>query len=177
MVKNLPAMWETWVQSLDWEDPQRGSVQPPGLYSSWNSLGQNPGVGSCSLLQRIFPTQGLKPGLPHFRQILYCLRHQESPRIFEWVAYPFSRRSSQPRNWTGVSCIAGRFFTNWVTREDFQSHIIKEGAGWKGLLWLFFKAITAIPVFHASFDCPHCILKLRGDPISWFGLWTLWISQ
>ena len=35
----------------------------------------------------------------------------------EWVAYPFSKGSSQPRNWTGVSCIAGGFFTNWPVRE------------------------------------------------------------
>ena len=38
-------------------------------------------------------------------------------RILEWVAFPFSRGSSQPRDQTGVSCIAGRFFTNWVLRE------------------------------------------------------------
>ena len=38
-------------------------------------------------------------------------------RILEWVAYLFSNGSSQPRNWTGVSCIAGRFFTNWAIRE------------------------------------------------------------
>ena len=37
--------------------------------------------------------------------------------MLEWVAYPFSRGSSQPRNWTGVSCIAGGFFTNWAMRE------------------------------------------------------------
>ena len=37
--------------------------------------------------------------------------------ILEWVAFPFSRGSSQPRNRTQVSCIAGRFFTSWVTRE------------------------------------------------------------
>ena len=37
--------------------------------------------------------------------------------ILEWVPYPFSSRSSQPRNWTGVSCIGGRFFTNWAIRE------------------------------------------------------------
>ena len=36
-------------------------------------------------------------------------------RILGWVAFPFSRGSSQPRNWTGVSCIAGRFFTNWAS--------------------------------------------------------------
>ena len=38
-------------------------------------------------------------------------------RILEWVAYPFSRESSQPRNHTGISCIAGGFFTSWATRE------------------------------------------------------------
>ena len=72
---------------------------------------------SHSLLQGIFPTQGLNPGLPHCRQILYQLSHKGSPRILEWVAYPFSSRSSWPRNSAGVSCIAGGFFTNWATRE------------------------------------------------------------
>ena len=38
------------------------------------------------------------PGLPHCRQILYHLSHQGSPGILEWVAYPFSRSSSQPRD-------------------------------------------------------------------------------
>ena len=79
--------------------------------------GQNTGVGSLSFLQGIFPTQELDPGLPHCRQILYHLSHKESPRILEWVAYPFSSGSSWHRNWTGVSCIAGRFFTNWTIRE------------------------------------------------------------
>ena len=46
-----------------------------GLYSPWNSLGQNTGVGSLSLLQGIFLTQGLNPGLPHCRRILYQLNH------------------------------------------------------------------------------------------------------
>ena len=38
-------------------------------------------------------------------------------RILEWVAFPFSRGSSQPRDWTQVSHIVGRFFTNWAIRE------------------------------------------------------------
>ena len=59
-----------------------------------NSAGQNTGVGSLSLLQGIFPTQGSNPGLPHGIQILYRLSHKGSPRILEWVAYPFSSRSS-----------------------------------------------------------------------------------
>ena len=88
------------------------SLQPHGLYNQWNSLGQNTGVGSLSLLQEIFPTQGLNPGLLHCRQILYQLSHKGSPRILQWVAYPFSRGSSRPNSRTRVSCIAGEFFTN-----------------------------------------------------------------
>ena len=49
-------------------------------YSPWNSPGQNTGEGSLSLLQGIFPAQGLNPGLPHCRQILYELSHKGSPR-------------------------------------------------------------------------------------------------
>ena len=93
------------------------SLWPHGLYTSLNSPGQNTGVGSLSLLQGIFPTQGLNPGLPHCRRILYQLSHKGSPRILEWVACPFSRRIFQPKNWIGVSYIAGRFFTNWAIRE------------------------------------------------------------
>ena len=93
------------------------SLQPHGLYSPWNFPGQNAWVDSLSLLQGIFPTQGSNPGVPYRRQILYQLSHQGNPRILEWVAYPFSRESSKPRNQTGASCIAGRFFTNWAVRE------------------------------------------------------------
>ena len=67
-----------------------------------------------SLLQGIFPTQGSNPGLPHCRWILYQLSHKGSPKILEWAADPFSSGSSWPRNWTGVSWIAGRFFTKWA---------------------------------------------------------------
>ena len=86
-------------------------------YSPWNSPGQNTGVGSLSLLQGIFSTQGSNPGLSHCRHILYQLSHKESPGILEWVAYPVSSRSSQPRSWTRITCIAGRFFTNWAITE------------------------------------------------------------
>ena len=74
-------------------------------------------VGSLFLLRGIFPTQGSNPGLLHWRQILYQLSHQGSPRILEWVAMPFSRGSSWPRYQTQVFCTGGRFFTVWATRE------------------------------------------------------------
>ena len=64
------------------------SLQLHGPHIPWNSPGQNTGLGSLSLLQGIFPTQGWSPGLPHCRRILYQLSHQGSPRILEWVACP-----------------------------------------------------------------------------------------
>ena len=70
-------------------------------------------VCSLSLLQGIFPTQRLNPGLTHCRWILSQLNHNGSSRIPECVAsYPFSSRSFQPRNLTRVTSIAGGFFTN-----------------------------------------------------------------
>ena len=55
------------------------SLQSHGLYSPWNSLGQNTGVGSLSLLQGIFLTQESNQGLLNCRRILYQLRYQGSP--------------------------------------------------------------------------------------------------
>ena len=56
------------------------SLRPHELYSPWNSLGQNNGVGSLSLLQGIFPTQGSNPGLLHCRQILLPAEPQGKPK-------------------------------------------------------------------------------------------------
>ena len=55
------------------------SLQPHRLYSPWNSPGQNTGMGSLSLLQGIFPTQGSNPGVLHCRRVLYQLSHKGSP--------------------------------------------------------------------------------------------------
>ena len=57
------------------------SLRPHGLNSPRNCPGQNTGVGSRSLLQGIFPTQGSNKGLPHCRWILYQLSHQGSPNV------------------------------------------------------------------------------------------------
>ena len=98
-------------------EPRSPSLQTDSLPAEPQGKPKNTGEGSLSLLQGIFPTQELNPGLPHCRQILYHLSHKGNPRILEWVAYPFSSRSSQPKNRTWVSCIAGRFFTNCTVRE------------------------------------------------------------
>ena len=66
---------------------------PPDSSVYQDSPGKNTGMGCQALFQGIFPTQELNPDLPHCRRILYCLSHQGSPKILEWVAYPFSRGS------------------------------------------------------------------------------------
>ena len=122
----MPQYWSSCLFSLQYsaiesESEIRSvvsdSLWPHGLHSPWNSPGQNTGVGSLSLLQGIFPTQVVNPGLPHCRRILYQLSHKGNPRILEWVGDPFSSRSSQPENQPRVSCTAGRFFTNLAIRE------------------------------------------------------------
>ena len=116
------------------------SLWPHGLYSPWNSPGQNTGVGSLSLLQGISPTQELNPGLPHCRQILYQLSKPEGQsKNTGMVAYPFSKGSSLPRNQTGISCIVGGFFTSWAIREE---HVISYSTEQKnGQVTVLFKTL------------------------------------
>ena len=96
-------------------DPLDGSPSGSSVYG--HSPDKNSRVDCHALFEGMFPTQGSNPGLSHCKQILYRLSHQGSPSELEWVAYPFSRGSFQPRNWTTAPCIAGRFFTYWATKE------------------------------------------------------------
>ena len=105
--KSLSRVW-LFATSLD--------CSPPGSSVHGYSPSKSTGVGCHGLLQGIFPTQGSNQRLPQCRKTLNCLSHQGSPWMLEWEAYPPSRGSSQPRNWTQVSCIAGGFFTSWATR-------------------------------------------------------------
>ena len=98
---------------------------PPGSSAHGVSPGKNTGVVCHVPLQEIFPTQGSNPGFLHCRWILYHLSHQRSPRILQWVAYPFSGGSSQPRNRAGVSYIAGRYLTSSATRKVWDGHAKK----------------------------------------------------
>ena len=103
---------------------------PPGSSVPGDSPGKDNWSGWLCPLPGDLPNSGIIPRSSTLQWILYHLTHQESPLwsqrspwILEWVAYPFSRGSSQPRNWTRVSCIAGGFFT----REALQDppHIFK----------------------------------------------------
>ena len=91
------------------------SLQPHGLYSPWNSPGQNTGVASLSLLQGIFPTQGSNPGLLHCRQILYQLNTREAKNtgvdslsLLQWI-FPTQESNQGLLHWGGI-------FTNWALR-------------------------------------------------------------
>ena len=84
-------------------EPMSPALQVDSLPTELPGKPINIGLSCHALLERIFPTQGSNPGLPHYRLILYSLSHQESPRILGWVAYPFSRESSQPRNFYQLS--------------------------------------------------------------------------
>ena len=83
-------------------------------------------VQSLSHVWLCDPMDCSTPGLPVHHQLLeFTQTHvhwvgdtiQPSYPLLEWVAFPFSRGSSQPRDLTQVSCVAGGFFTSWATRE------------------------------------------------------------
>ena len=77
------------------------TLGPHGLYSPWNSPGQNTGVGSLAVLQEIFPIQGLNPGLPHCRATCSSpAEPQGKPKFTREDSHPFSSGSSPPRNQT-----------------------------------------------------------------------------
>ena len=87
-----PTRW-IWVSPLSWwalccavlshsvvsDSLWLHGLRPARLLCPWDSPGKNTGVGCHALLQGIFPTQGLNPGLPPCRRILYHLSHQGSP--------------------------------------------------------------------------------------------------
>ena len=92
--------------------PRSPILQADSLPAEPQGKPKNTGMSTLSLLQRIFPTQEFNQGFLHCRRILYQLSYQGSPhtgrgilqaRILEWVAIPFSRGSSQPRDQTRVS--------------------------------------------------------------------------
>ena len=92
--------------------PRSSSLQADSVPSEPPEKSKNTGVGSLSFLQQNFSAQESNQGLLHCRWIIYQLSYMGSPRVLEWVSYPFYSRSSQPRNQTRVSCIAGGLFTN-----------------------------------------------------------------
>ena len=91
---------------------------PPGrLLCPWRFSQQEYWSGLPCSPPGDLPNPGIKPRSPTMQADSLLLEPPGKSKNTEWVAYPFSRGSSWPRNRTGVSCIAGRFFTSWATRE------------------------------------------------------------
>ena len=84
----------------DWGRLWPSGLQPTRLLCPWDSPGKNTGVGYHALLRGIFPTQGLNPGLLHWRQILYRFSYQESPCSFQIIASALG-----PRAWE-ILCVS-----------------------------------------------------------------------
>ena len=93
-----------------------------GLYSPLDSPGQNTGVGSLSLLQSIFPTQGLNPGLPHWRWILYQLSHKGSPWIHKTYTHTYTASLLiTVKNWMQLRCA---FSCDWKNKQTMISNFV-----------------------------------------------------
>ena len=146
-----------------------------GLFAApWtmNSPGQNTGLGSLSLLQGICPTQGSNPGLPHCRWILSQLSHKENPRILEWVAYPFSSGSSQPKDLEirlqiplySFSCVTLNSFSFRLFLTFFTLNDGKLWTWWVSLLWVIFQ--VAIHLNYTQF----MIVSVQN--VSWIWFWS-----
>ena len=122
MVKNLPGMWETCVQSLIWEDPlEKGMTTHSSIFAWKIQWTEDPGRLQSMESQRVGHNwvTNILPRNPPWSVVCQVPLSMGilQERILKWVATPTSRRSSQPRDQTQISCIAGRFFTIWATRE------------------------------------------------------------
>ena len=84
-------------------------------------------------------------------------------RILEWVAFPFSKATSQPRDQTPFSCIAGRFFTSWATREAWKVF------SFFSKLWLFLKFLIISTIL--SYDYSEFPSHLGGMEFKFMALW------
>ena len=90
-------------------------------------------------------------------------------RILEWVAVPFSRRSSQPRNSTQVSCIAGEFFTVWATREAQSIFYASKYFQWKKVFRkICIDKITIWSQYTFLFTCTYLIYVLYSKLQKYF---------
>ena len=93
-----------------------------------DSLGYDSAIKKKELMPSTAPQMDLQIVTPCV--ILCHLSHQGSPRILEWVAFPFSRGSSRARNQTSVSCIAGGFSTSWAAREALWKPLVRSNNKW-----------------------------------------------
>ena len=81
-----------------------------------------------------FPNPGIEPRSPALQLDSLLSEPLGSPWILKWVAYPFSRGSSWPRNRTGVSHFAGEFLTSWATKETHNEILLSHTKTWNNAI-------------------------------------------
>ena len=111
------------------------SWRPHGLYSPWNSPGQNTGVDRHSLPQGIFPTKRANPGLPHCRQILYQLSHQGSPILPQLKINLKRQKNKNPTNKLPTKSQTSPGLESCCSKEDSRKAGLMWGADGEGVLW------------------------------------------
>ena len=124
------------------------SLQP---CRQWNSPAKNPGVGSHSLLQGIFPIWGSNPGLLsllHCRQILYCLSHQGSPTCSQLslcMVHLYSRfhihRSNQPQVLLNYNIYFWKNLTHVQDHAMFKDPLVQGSTVFHGAPWACYRGI------------------------------------
>ena len=122
------------------------SLRPHGLYSPWNSPGQNTEVGSSSLLQGIFPTWESNPGLPHSRWIFNQLSHEGSPQL---GAYKYLRIATLVAQWKRIRLPVQETQVHYLGRKDsWEKEMVTHCSilAWE-ILW------TEGLVSHSSWGC------------------------
>ena len=127
----------------------------------WNFPGKSTGVGCHFLLQGIFPNPGIKPRSPVLQADSLPAEPQGKPRNIGVGSLSLSGESSWPRNQTGVSSIAGGFFTNWAMRE--ADHLTVRGNKW---------------VEHVNFICywPLWDLQIKS-PCFWISGFSIYVRN
>ena len=117
------------------------TLWPHGLYSPWYSLGQNTRVGTLSLLQGIFPTQELNPGLLHCRWILYQLSHKESPNLhlfcFQFAFYILSEI-----NFQDLYMIIIVIYINLSCHSIYYKFLSVAFGAFHNLTWSYFSTLS-----------------------------------
>ena len=113
-----------------------------------------------SLHKGILPTHGSNPGLPHCRWILYQLNHKGSPRILDWVAYPFSSGSSQPTNQTRSSALHA---------DSLPTELSGKPLLWKAVTISFNKSVLFWPFLEYNICCSDSLIQNSSSSHFEFG--------
>ena len=155
------------------------TLYEPTLYSPRNPPDWNTGVGRCSLLQGIFPTQGSNPGLPHCSQLLNQLSHQGSPYLWKFCIIIMNSSLISGSYTFPVRWELRMKFLKWelTTKKRAQNHISVIGIQIvKQITWLSVlgNRITLPPVFiflaHCWKEVKTC-QQLPRPPRNAFSMW------